>query len=399
MRLLYRFIILIIIVLLAFYLVMFPISKGSLEVLSNLKDPVRDRYAFQEGIARDYLTEGRQLIYDAMYMAIDEGIEKINLPVKGYSENDIEKVLLSLLSDCPSIFWMDFANCSYIENDEGITVFFSYFYSGDTLKNMRLNLKSEVISIVQTIEAGSYSSEYEKALYAHDMIAFMCEYDKAQDGKDMHNAYGALVTRKAVCDGYAHAYQLILEELGLECHYVAGEARGPNGPEGHAWNIAKLDGKYTSIDLTWNDIDGYMFEGFVPPSDDISSHVYFGISEDEIRQTHTVDDKQVYPLPEAKEMSWYSFNNLKGSSVEEIKDKASDVLIKNMKIDISYVEIELTSREVFQGFLEEYSGDIIDLANSKLEEQGNEKRFKPEMNCFVTNSDKGCILIVVEIEV
>jgi len=398
MKFLYRIVILAIVVLLCFYLVKYPITTKVEDILCNIEDPVRDQYAIQQGIARFYLSEERQLIYDAMYLAISEGSERVTLPVDGYIDNDVEVVLISILNDCPQFFYVDYSDCSYAIDDRGLTILISYLYSGAELERMQKELNSRIKSLVDATVVLGLSSEYQKAVYLHDAIAEMCEYDKSLNGKNIHNAYGALVSQLAVCDGYAHAYQLVLEELGIECHYVTGEARGPHGAEGHAWNIVKLDGVYTTIDLTWNDIDSYMFEEFIAPSKDITSHIYFGISEDEMKQTHRIDEKYIYPLPIAEDRNWFSYYGLVGLSIEEISDRASDMLLENIGRTVPYVEIRLLDHETFFDFLEVYSGEIIERANEKLEMLGVEYRVKNEMNCFVTSLDKGCILVVVELE-
>lgn len=397
MRFLYRIVILFVIILLSLYLVRFPATLDIAEVFSEIDDPVRDQYSVQEGIARDFLSDKNQLIYDVMYTAIDNGIEEVLLPISGYSEKDIEVVLISLLNDCPQFFWMDYSNCSFAVNENGISIFLSFTYTGDELKQMKDRLNKEIDSMIKLTETQSFSSEYDKAVFVHDTIAIMCEYDGTLRNTNIHNAYGALVTKKAVCDGYAHAYQLVLQRLGIECHYVTGEARGPDGPQGHAWNIVLLGGDYTSVDLTWNDIDSYMFEEFVAPSEDITSHIYFGLSEEELKQTHKVDDNFIYELPVAKDMNWFSYKGLVGRTIEDIVEGASTELIANMNKTKPYVEFRLTDYEAITDFLEVYSPLIVDAANTKLDERGTEdKQFKNEMICFVTNSDKGCILIVVE---
>lgn len=59
-------------------------------------------------------------------------------------------------------------------------------------------------------------------------------------------AYGALVKKEAVCQGYAHAFYVLATRCGLEAYIVTSE--------NHAWNIVKLDdGNYYHVDVTWED--------------------------------------------------------------------------------------------------------------------------------------------------
>ncbi len=64
-----------------------------------------------------------------------------------------------------------------------------------------------------------------------------------------HTAYGALVNRSCVCEGYASAFYRLCLECGIDCRFVTGDILGG----GHAWNMVKLGGVYYEIDAT-NDI-------------------------------------------------------------------------------------------------------------------------------------------------
>ena len=103
-----------------------------------------------------------------------------------------------------------------------------------------------------------------------------------------HTSYGCLVNRKAVCAGYAKAYMLIMNELGIECGYVEGSAgtQGNFGP--HAWNYIKLDDGYYMVDLTWDDPIGN------PPGN--IYHNYFCVSTETISKDHIIGDDQVIPI-------------------------------------------------------------------------------------------------------
>lgn len=57
----------------------------------------------------------------------------------------------------------------------------------------------------------------------------------------------------SVCSGYSAAFVVLAREAGLEAIYVSGNVTAVNGS--HAWNRVKLDGKWVSLDTTWNDDD------------------------------------------------------------------------------------------------------------------------------------------------
>lgn len=66
----------------------------------------------------------------------------------------------------------------------------------------------------------------------------------------MHSAYGALINKKCVCQGYAEAYKRILNSQDIICEVICGKIKG--SPEHHAWNVISFNGKdYYHVDVTW----------------------------------------------------------------------------------------------------------------------------------------------------
>lgn len=59
--------------------------------------------------------------------------------------------------------------------------------------------------------------------------------------------YDALIDNCAVCEGYACAFQLIMQACGVESYIIA---RGESNTD-HCWNAVRLDGEYYLIDTTW----------------------------------------------------------------------------------------------------------------------------------------------------
>ncbi|MDR3282329.1 MAG: transglutaminase-like domain-containing protein [Candidatus Methanoplasma sp.] len=92
--------------------------------------------------------------------------------------------------------------------------------------------------------------------------------DGAKSSPYDHDAYGALVDnddgkRYAVCEGYAKAFQLLADKLGIPCMTVFGTATP--SLEAHAWNYVKMDnGNWYAVDSTWNDSKGnaYLLVGY-----------------------------------------------------------------------------------------------------------------------------------------
>lgn len=121
-------------------------------------------------------------------------------------------------------------------------------------------------------------------LALHDWLVVNCAYDlsvgesEALDGASPpFTAAGALVGGKAVCMGYARAYQMLCSAVGIETFFVVSE--GMN----HAWNGIVLDGQLLFIDCTYDDP--------VPDRPGVAGHEYFLVDAQALRRTHTWDEE------------------------------------------------------------------------------------------------------------
>ncbi len=87
----------------------------------------------------------------------------------------------------------------------------------------------------------------------HDYLVDTIEYD-SNAGSNIYNIYGALVSKKSVCEGYARAFKYILDDLGIPCIIVCGVGTNTNGDtEKHAWNYVYLNNNWYAVDVTWDD--------------------------------------------------------------------------------------------------------------------------------------------------
>lgn len=97
-------------------------------------------------------------------------------------------------------------------------------------------------------------NRYQKIKAVHNWMIANVKYD--YDGyltgfvqPVSHSATGALMKGLAVCDGYAHAFQIFMKHLKIPCRFVIGRS----GTVGHGWNMVKLGGKWYHIDVTFDD--------------------------------------------------------------------------------------------------------------------------------------------------
>jgi len=86
------------------------------------------------------------------------------------------------------------------------------------------------------------------ALYNYLIRTTAYNYDVAVEQSDnlpreIWTAYGALVLGDTVCKGYALAWKVLMDRLGIPCLVVC------KGDGSHLWNMVQLDGKWYHIDV------------------------------------------------------------------------------------------------------------------------------------------------------
>ena len=109
-------------------------------------------------------------------------------------------------------------------------------------------VKNEILAMIEG------KSNYEKIKIIHDYLIDTIEYDTTLLEDNIYNIYGALVSKKCVCEGYAKAFQYLMNQIGIDNVIAIGTAINSNNQtENHAWNYVNLDGSWYAIDVTWDD--------------------------------------------------------------------------------------------------------------------------------------------------
>ena len=176
-----------------------------------------------------------------------------NIDVYMYELNgpELEDLMSDIFKENPQLFYV---NDSYVYNlHKGIVtdITLSYYENEKNIGKMQKKMDA-VIDDIQKEIPDDYS-DLEIAKWVHDYLIEKCEYDyqayaDGTIGPNGFSAYGALVENKAVCLGYAKAYQYILNNIfGIECSIATSDIMN------HAWNVIEIDEQYFHIDSTWDD--------------------------------------------------------------------------------------------------------------------------------------------------
>lgn len=175
--------------------------------------------------------------------------KKANISMSGYSilRSDIAAIYSGVLNEHPELYYVTTkVGWSYNSNTNIVTSVTPTYIDGLNDSAFQTGLQ-DALAAVQ-----SDMTDLEKAIALHDYIVINCEYDydnylAGTIPQISYSAYGVFANRTAVCQGYALAYKLLLNKVGIECYMVTSKAMN------HAWNLIVLDGEYYQVDTTWDD--------------------------------------------------------------------------------------------------------------------------------------------------
>lgn len=95
-------------------------------------------------------------------------------------------------------------------------------------------------------------SDYERLLIIHDRFIEWGDYGD-MTGADAGNIRGALINRRAVCEGFARAGLYLCQKASIPCIFVTGQMQTSTVNDtwgNHAWNFVQLDNEWYLMDLT-----------------------------------------------------------------------------------------------------------------------------------------------------
>ena len=218
------------------------------------------------------------------------------------SYEPIRDAFFAVLDDHPEYFWLS-SGCSGEEITYGSEVTIKlrpkYEVEVSRIRPMRDRFDDLTDQLVRTAKRRS-SNLYEQILFLHDYIVENTDY---QHDQHCYDAYGCLVLHHSVCAGYAAAFQVLMQKLGVECGRVSGSSSSKRtGEVSHAWNYIRLSDGYYFIDVTWDDpiMDN-------PSGSDNLSHDFFCLDLKELQLTHRISPDQFVPRDYGSKFNYYRY--------------------------------------------------------------------------------------------
>ena len=253
---------------------------NGIETNENSSQPIvtnTNRYRHLYG----QLDSTAQKIYDKLYENrenLKTGTYKINfgntfqkLLSTETGENELKKqyqsAIEALIYENPELFYLEatgmFINIEkvtkisgtkynvYIDNGNKSNYLTNGFNNKEDIEYYQKQIEKVRDYILSNLEG---KTDYEKIKMVHDYLVDSIEYDSSISKDHIYDIYGALVSRECVCEGYAKAFEYLMNEIGIDNVIVIGLGTNSNGQtESHAWNYVKLESKWYAVDTTWDD--------------------------------------------------------------------------------------------------------------------------------------------------
>lgn len=243
--------------------------------------PISETVTKQSRYLYNQLEDTAQIIYSKLYQnkeSLKTGTYKIDfgdtfqsLLLQENGDVELKKqyqsAIEALVYENPDIFFLDVTKMyiniekitkitgtrynAFIDNGSSISYLTEGFYSKEDVEKYESQIEQIKNQIITQVNE---KDDYQKIKMIHDYLIDSIEYENDLTQKHVYDIYGALINRRCVCEGYAKAFQYLMNELGIENIIVIGTGtNSKNETENHAWNYVKLEGQWYAVDVTWDD--------------------------------------------------------------------------------------------------------------------------------------------------
>lgn len=232
--------------------------------------------------------------------------------------DDAYHIMASVDYDNPQFFWLEKGFFAYTQDDkvQDILIICGADYKEASVRQLLdESMKTRIDEYLSCIDASD--SSYEKELKIHDKLIETVEYAYSNSAPTQpetalwaHSIIGVfgpadVYHNKVVCEGYAKAFQLLMNSCGIETILVVGLGDGGE----HAWNLVKLGTDWYGVDVTWDDQedDAFKHNYFNKNSTNFGSHISNGGSNwCYVIPTYTGTNYSYTPIEELKTITYTS---------------------------------------------------------------------------------------------
>lgn len=292
--------------------------------------------------------EEDQTLYQEIYRILSCRLQETT--VSTLDEERLKQIFEFVLLDHPELFYVEgYQYTRYYVDDmlSQLTLQGTYCMDEEETKDYWSQIQDVTDEIVTQVS--ELDDQYEQAKCLYEYLINETEY--MLDAWNNQNICSVFIEKASVCQGYAKAYQYLMQKAGMMAVVVSGVAN----EEGHAWNLVKVDNAYYYVDPTWGDASYVMTEE-TNSDDNLSfkngiNYDFFLVTTEEIEKSHTPEWKELLPSCEEIRDNYYVRENLY-LDAWDYSQVAS--IISNAKgQEQTYVTLKCKDEEIFHTLVDE----------------------------------------------
>ncbi len=319
-----------------------------------------------------YIPEGMETNYYRKNVLTEEELEIYNEAVESLARLKtrtplpIDSTVYQKILDIIRLEQLSFSHVSdrsleYNGERQSFDVLFTYRLTADELSSMNMASEKAAKDIIAQLTPDM--DDYEKLKFFHDYLILNCEIDSSDKYAD--TVYGALVRKKALCEGYTKAFSYLCNLAGIENTIVTGKTTVP-----HMWNMVKVDESWYHVDVTWDNPDDKLHEEY--PG--VILYQYFMVTDSVIRNNHEIWSYPTEP-PNAygTEENYFVREGADITSDGELLTASENAIIDAVKCRKSSAMIKFATTDLYLSSLADIDDDeFFDNVKERVKTECNE---------------------------
>ncbi len=273
-------------------------------------------------------------IYDDVVDTLTNFDSKSYLPLT-ISIDDYARVLETVRCEQLMFFYLESrAVGNFNSSINTFEMLFKYKYSIREVNIMLMQTEAAAKEIVAQTDG---MSDYEKLKFFHDYLVLNVESSTEDEFAD--SVYGALVEKKALCEGFAKAYSYLCNIAGIENMIVTGTTDVP-----HMWNMVKLGENWYHVDVGWDKPADILAEQYP----DMVLYQYF-LADDSIMENNRMISEElcIPPAADSTDMNYFHYEDIYAESYDEALEIIEQSCARAVDAGEKYFMLKLDSSNLY----------------------------------------------------
>lgn len=300
--------------------------------------------------------ETENMFYEKTYYCLKGYEKRVPIP-NGILEDRAREIIRYVFEENPSFFQFSPYNICFIENAHGHFADFCYQYDKAEYNKCEMMIKKQLADYIQQSQILKLDS-FNKIISIFNLIVNRGIYNQEIKKRINHgtiedySVVGLFRNGKAVCYGFAHAFKLLCDEVGIRCMIITGKLSNASN-ESHAWNLVECNHKFYHIDTTM----------VLDKNDILGRYQFFMVDSNWVSKTRIIDPKISLPEIGGLEYSIYfrygfhcnTENDMNAYLIKMLSDHKRNIILHFDSIDSARVQTH------FNALLKKYNKENTEL--------------------------------------